>query len=226
VSSKKNRQELYLRGKQAMSDTNTGTTDSDVKTPESDTETIQQTTTVVEEQVGQQPESETYITAVLSTVAVTAETTNVQPTSVQSSQPLASKAALMIQKQIQNYIEAMSVKAPNPVQGGQWQKTLYLLLKQVLSEADPGKFREEWNAILNVAQANAESVFHENYIFRFPQHWNLSDSEGTVFRRLITLIKMTSDPQNRFQQNNAIHLERATAGLTETQKNNILNFYN
>lgn len=131
-----------------------------------------------------------------------------------------------IEQQLISYVEEVKPsKALSPVTIGQWQKSLYQLLISVLSNQDPAVFRREWNTILNVANKNREGVFHENYIFRAPQHWGLSDQEATLFRRILSVILETANPENRQGLTNRVLLERATQGMTEVAKNNFLNFY-
>lgn len=131
-----------------------------------------------------------------------------------------------IEQQLISYVEEVKPsKALSPVTIGQWQKSLYQLLISVLSNQDPAVFRREWNTVLNVANKNREGVFHENYIFRAPQHWGLSDQEATLFRRILSVILETANPENRQGLTNRVLLERATQGMTEVAKNNFLNFY-
>lgn len=131
-----------------------------------------------------------------------------------------------IEQQLISYVEEVKPsKALSPVTIGQWQKSLYQLLISVLGNQDPAVFRREWNTVLNVANKNREGVFHENYIFRAPQHWGLSDQEATLFRRILSVILETANPENRQGLTNRVLLERATQGMTEVAKNNFLNFY-
>lgn len=131
-----------------------------------------------------------------------------------------------IEQQLISYVEEVKPsKALSPATIGQWQKSLYQLLISVLGNQDPAVFRREWNTVLNVANKNREGVFHENYIFRAPQHWGLSDQEATLFRRILSVILETANPENRQGLTNRVLLERATQGMTEVAKNNFLNFY-
>lgn len=131
-----------------------------------------------------------------------------------------------IEQQLISYVEEVKPsKALSPVTIGQWQKSLYQLLISVLSNQDPAVFRREWNTVLNVANKNREGVFHENYIFRAPQHWGLSDQEAALFRRILSVILESAKPENRQGLASRVQLERVTQGMTEVAKNNFLNFY-
>lgn len=151
---------------------------------------------------------------------------------VTSAAPAPAKAPVKFQKadkiaqQLGDYMYTMNPKkAMDPVLGGQWQKTLFILLRGILANQDQTTFRQEWTTVLNVFNENKEGVFHENYIFRFPQHWNLSTSEVTLFRRLVTVIIQTADPEERTGYSSKARLDLVTEGMTEVAKNNFLNYY-
>lgn len=133
---------------------------------------------------------------------------------------------LKIEQQLVNYMHAMAPSVvQDPVVGGQWQKSLFVLLRTILSNEDQTVFRREWSTVLNVFNQNKEGVFHENYVFRFPQHWGISDTEATLFRRLITVIIQTALPDNRANFGSNVRLDTVAEGLNEVGKNNLVNFY-
>lgn len=141
-------------------------------------------------------------------------------------QPVNTQNVTRIEQQLVSYIESMQPSlALDPKVGGQWQASLFNLIRTVLNNSDQEQFRREWNTILNVANREKDGVFHENYIMRFPQNWKLSDAEAALFRRLITVINMSADPQNRFNFGSTVRLDTVVQGLNETQTNNFLNFY-
>ena len=144
----------------------------------------------------------------------------------QASKPFKEKNVVAIEQQLVSYIENVTPSKSNtPAMLGQWQKSLFQLLTTVLNHQDPAVFRKEWTTVLNVANKNRDSVFHENYIFRAPQHWGLSDQEGTLFRRILSVILETAKPDNRAGLSNRVLLERATEGMNDVAKNNFLNYY-
>lgn len=131
-----------------------------------------------------------------------------------------------IEQQLVTYLEVMEPGAiQEPATLGQWQKSLYQLLLKVLENKDPAAFRREWNTILNVANKNRQKAFHENYVFRAPAHWNLSDSEANLFRRLLSVVIDSCNPDTRQAFAKQVMLDRVTVGMSETAINNLLNFY-
>lgn len=149
----------------------------------------------------------------------------VNETVVEQPVTITKQTSIMIEQQVQSYVDAMKPGVMNPAEGGAWQKSFFSLLKTILSVENPEEFRLQWSTLLNMVHANAEACFHDNYVYRFPEHWNMSDSEMSLFRRLIFILKLTADPQTRFQQSNQINFDRVTFTLTEVQKNNLISFY-
>lgn len=144
----------------------------------------------------------------------------------QAAAPATVQNVLKIEQQLVNYIHAMAPSTVlDPAVGGQWQKSLFSLFRTILNNEDQAEFRREWNTVLNVFNKNKEGVFHENYIFRFPQHWGISDTEATLFRRLITVIIQTAEPEKRANYGSSVRLDIVAEGLNEVSKNNLLNFY-
>ncbi len=140
--------------------------------------------------------------------------------------PSSSQNVTKIEQQLVSYMDGMTPSiALDPKVGGQYQNFLFNMLRTVLNNSDQDQFRREWMTILNVFNKNKEGVFHENYIMRFPQHWNLSDSEGALFRRLIAVIIQTAAPDNRASFGSNVRLDTVVEGLNAVQKNNFLNFY-
>ena len=145
---------------------------------------------------------------------------------VAQAQATSSQNVTKVEQQLVSYMDGMTpFIALDPKVGGQYQNFLFNTLRTVLNNQDQDQFRREWITILNVFNKNKEGVFHENYIMRFPQHWNLSDSEGALFRRLIAVIIQTANPDNRASFGSNVRLDTVVEGLNATQKNNFLNFY-
>lgn len=143
-----------------------------------------------------------------------------------SRQPTTNLHSTMIEKQLSGYIEAMAPSVSlDPAIGGQWQNSLFNLVRTTLNKENPEDFRREWNTILNIFHKNREGVFHENYVMRFGAFWNLSASECAQFRRIIAVIKQTSDPDERANFSSVARMDALTEGFSETAKNNLSNFY-
>ena len=131
-----------------------------------------------------------------------------------------------VAQQLISYIESMTPgNGMTDEAGGVWQRSLFNLLRTVLANTNPEQFRKEWLTILQMVDENRDGVFHENYVMRFPFHWNLSDNEAAVFRRLVSVVLESSSPKKRQAFAKNTNLETVIQGLSEVQKNNLLSFY-
>ena len=125
-----------------------------------------------------------------------------------------------------SYTEAMDTsKSIDPEEGGKWQYNLYHTIMTVLNTEGQSDFNQEWNTILQHFFKNKDGIFNENYIYRFPHYWAGSASEFVIFRRIVFLLISTADPATRRKELSFIKLDVATEGLTEAQRNRIINFY-
>lgn len=124
------------------------------------------------------------------------------------------------------YAEAMDISKPiDPEEGGKWQYNLYHTIKNVINADNQADFNQEWTTILQFFFKNKDGIFNENYIYRFPHYWTGSASEFTSFRRIVYLIIATADPATRRKELASIKLDVVTEGLTEAQRNKLINFY-
>jgi hypothetical protein len=136
------------------------------------------------------------------------------------------KPVFKIELELSSYSEAMDKsKAINPEEGGKWQYSLFTTIRNTLSNKSQEEFNKEWNTLLLFFNKNKEGIFNEHFIFRFPEQWPGSSNEFSIFRRILFTIIQTADPKNRKKNLSEINLELVTTGLTEVQRNNILNFY-
>lgn len=125
-----------------------------------------------------------------------------------------------------SYIEAMDPKKPiNPKEGGRWQYSLFTIIRNTLNTDDQELFNQLWNSILIEAYKQKDAVFSENFVFRFPAEWPGTSNEYTSFRRLITLINMSANPQTRRQEVANLNIQKVTEFLTQAQHAKIVNFY-
>lgn len=125
-----------------------------------------------------------------------------------------------------SYTEAMDTSKPiDPEEGGKWQYNLYHTIMAVLNTEGQADFNQEWNTVLQHFFKNKDGIFNENHIYRFPHYWTGSASEFVIFRRIVFLIISTADPATRRKELSFIKLDVATEGLTEAQRNRLINFY-
>lgn len=119
------------------------------------------------------------------------------------------------------------VRDINPKQPVQprWQYTLFNMMKSILETQDNAEFHQQWSALLNFYHAAKGSAFSDMYILRFSDEWPGSDSEFSMFRRLVHIVSQTSDPQTRRKSATMINFSRATEGLGEDAGNRLIGFY-
>lgn len=119
---------------------------------------------------------------------------------------------------------AQDINPKLPVQP-RWQYTLFNLMKSVLETQDNSEFHQQWSALLNFYHAAKGTAFSDMYILRFSDEWPGSDSEFSLFRRLVHVVSQTSEPQTRRKSAVMINFSRATEGLGEDAGNRLIGFY-
>lgn len=131
-----------------------------------------------------------------------------------------------VQLDLNNYAEAMDKKKSIvPEEGGKWQYSLFNTIKGVLNAKDQEEFNKEWNTALVFFHQNKDGIFNENFIFRFPAEWPGSQTEFTIFRRIVYVMLQTANAKTRKAALKDINLGMAVEGLTEAQRTKLLNFY-
>lgn len=130
----------------------------------------------------------------------------------------------MLQVQTDLTALAQAINPKQPVQA-RWQYTLFNLFKGVLQTQDNSEFYQQWNAILNFYESAKGTAFSDMYILRFSDEWPGSDSEFSLFRRLVSVMSQTSNPQTRRKSATMINFSRATEGLGEDAGNRLIGFY-
>jgi hypothetical protein len=128
--------------------------------------------------------------------------------------------------QLQGYFDAMNPpKIINEDEGGRQQYSLFNTIRSIMNEPDPTVFSTKWNTLLIFVNQRSNTLFNMTNMYRFPNNWPGSEGELSIFRRLMWLVMETAHPQTRKQGLRDINMERALAGLTETQRSNVINFY-
>lgn len=112
-----------------------------------------------------------------------------------------------------------------PVEG-RWQYSLLNFLKGALSASDQEVFEREWNAILGFFNKNRGGLFDVGHILRFGDNWPGSESEFSLYRRLVWTCAETSNPMTRRTNGARLHLVRAGEGLSDSAANRLVSFYN
>lgn len=112
-----------------------------------------------------------------------------------------------------------------PVEG-RWQYTFLNFLKGVLGVNDQEVFEREWNAILGFFNKNRGGLFDVGHILRFGDNWPGSESEFSLYRRLVWTCAETASPMTRRTSGVKLNLVRAGEGLSDTAVNRLVSFYN
>lgn len=134
------------------------------------------------------------------------------------------KKAPMLPVQSELTALAQAIDPKQPVLP-RWQYTLFQLLKSVIENEDNAEFFQQWTAVLSFYHSSKGTAFSDMYMLRFSDEWPGSDSEFALFRRLISIVSQTSDPQERRKMSTMINFSRATEGLQEDARNRLIGFY-
>lgn len=127
---------------------------------------------------------------------------------------------------LEEYLSRMAPGKPvNGPEGGKFQYGLWLTIKNILAANDSQDFKVKYNTLLAFANKHRKGLFSENYLYRYPEHWVGSDNEFTIFRRIGHVVMNTCDNSTRAASLLEINIEKAIEGLSEKEKNNIINFY-
>ncbi len=152
-----------------------------------------------------------------------------QPAKPTSPPPIKKEEARIvrgIELELINYLEAVHPsKIVSEQHGADWQYSLLKSLKKVLETPDPEAFKTQWKHVLGFVHQHSQTLFNENYMYRFQNHWKGSAKEFTVFRHLTYLLMRTANPATRTQNLRDIVLDRITSNLTPQAANNLLAFY-
>lgn len=127
---------------------------------------------------------------------------------------------------LEAYMEKM--KPGMPVAGNEGAATqlgFWLMIKNLLTNASEGQFRNLWSIVLAFFNEYQGSVFHEAYIYRFSEHWTQSKKELDTFHRILNLIKVSADPKTREQTKKQVDLEKVVHSLPGAASQRLLGFY-
>lgn len=106
---------------------------------------------------------------------------------------------------------------------------LWSVIKKVLETEDYTEFRTGWEAILSKVQEGEGSGFSHSQIHRFGNGWKWNPAEYVAYAKVMTLAKLTTDPDTRVSALKSIDLpmvldnDRTT--LTDISVLNVSTFY-
>lgn len=128
---------------------------------------------------------------------------------------------------LEAYMEKM--KPGMPVAGNEGaahQLGFWLVLKNLLTNASEGQFKNLWSIVLAFFHEYEDKVFHEAYIYRFSEHWTQSKKELDTFHRILNLIKVSADPKTRAETKKQVDLEKIVHSLPDVAGQRLIGFYN
>lgn len=129
------------------------------------------------------------------------------------------------------FLKYMSDMAPNkPVNeqtGAKYQATFYSALDTMFNRLDDQDFNELYRALLLMFEEHKDGVFSDERVYRFVEHWPLTEAQNAAMKRLLNLMLVTRNPATRHisikdLKNWDYILE---FGLTDRGRNRIRNFY-
>jgi hypothetical protein len=125
-----------------------------------------------------------------------------------------------------NFIETTSVEAIlTPEEIARAQFGLFNKIKSIFSSRDQEDFNKKFKAVLSFFNKSDDKELSLNFIFRHPYAWPGSKTEYDIFRRMIYLIVETANPKNRKKALEGISLEKVSEGLSQKEKEMLVNFY-
>lgn len=140
--------------------------------------------------------------------------------------PQWSKAVKSVLSQLVTYHETMDPKrAVSPEEGGRAQYSMLMLMRSILGQQDAEVFKTQWHTLLSYFDKFKKELFNENQMFRFPDNFAGSDLELAIWRRLVWVAIVSSDPATRRVNMLKVKLETVRSGLNDTESTNLINFY-
>lgn len=174
-------------------------------------------------QAGQESETtkrgETAPVAILGEAAFTP-----QPSEIP--QQLATRIMKTVERDLISYMESVDPKkSVSAEHGAEWQHSLFQTIKRVVNNPDPEAFKVEWAALLAFFHKHADTMFNENYMFRFQANWKGSPKDFNQFRHLVYMAIRTANPATRKKEFNDCNFGRTSSVLPAAASNNLINFY-
>lgn len=128
---------------------------------------------------------------------------------------------------IELYMGNMKPGMPvNASAGAVAQYTFWNVIKNIAHNAPGNEFKSLWNILLGYFEEHKNGVFHERYIYRFPEAWHKEVKELTAYQRILNLIKLTANPATRQHALKQVDLDRTLSeGFGEEARNRIISFY-
>jgi len=125
------------------------------------------------------------------------------------------------------YISKMKPGAPvTSSEGARHQYVLWKTITALLVEIPADEFKKLWNILLAYFNEYDKTVFGDRYVFRFSEFWSWPEDELSAFQRILNLIKLTANANNRAANIKQVSMERTLDGwFSEEARSRIMSFY-
>ena len=111
-------------------------------------------------------------------------------------------------------------------EGARHQHTLWKMIQGVIERAPQDQFKKMWSILLAYFEEHKDGVFGDRYVYRFSEFWHQGESELNAFQRIINVIKLTSNPQERELGLRQVDLNRSLDEVfTEQGRQRIMAYY-
>lgn len=126
-----------------------------------------------------------------------------------------------------SYVEKMAPgKMVRPDSGALANLTLLRAITTAADNYDARLFKRAWTLVLAYFEQHADGVFSDRYAFRFPDAWGFGDEALQAYQSIITLCKVTAEPNARKAALKQLDLNKVLEfGLTEEGRSKIVSFY-
>lgn len=128
---------------------------------------------------------------------------------------------------VEQYMTRMAPGLPmSGDEGARHQHALWKVIQGLVERAPQDQFRRLWNILLGYFEENKDGVFGDRYVFRFAESWHHSEAELSAFQRILNVIKLTSNANERSKGLRQVDLGRSLeTGFTEEARQRLLTFY-
>lgn len=110
--------------------------------------------------------------------------------------------------------------------GARHQHMLWKLLQGVIERAPQEQFKRMWSIILGYFEQHKDGVFGDRYIYRFSEYWHQGEAELAAFQRIINVIRLTSNAEERAKGLRQVDLSRSLEqGFSEQGRQRVVGFY-
>lgn len=179
--------------------------------------------------------------AVVQSTEVLATTATIQDTTAAAAAPAVSNFDRLMEKSqkegsaktkqliayLETYVEKMKPRVPiKAIDASVHQQGLWSVIREVIENPDNTEFRAQWFILLAFFEKHKEGALGGRYVFRFAEMWNKGVEQLDVFQRILNLLHLTSDFENRAEGIKQVDLARTLGEFsTEQFRSRLINYY-